>query len=195
MRGRHAVILAVFAALLAGAALAQEPGERPPTPPAGDTQTTSSSGGNLFYGGYVGLAFGSGQYIELSPLVGYRFSPDFGAGVGLLYRYRKDNYYGQDVSLTDYGGNIFARYHIGSGIFAQAEYDYTNYEYVPNSISGATDRQTYSAFLVGVGFNTAVGRGAGVYALVLYDFNYSGSDVNNPYSSPVQYRFGVSVGF
>lgn len=195
MRGRHAVMFAVLAALLAGAALAQEPGERPPTPPGGDTQTTGSSGGNLFYGGYVGLAFGSVQYIELSPLVGYRFSPQFGAGVGLLYRYRKDDRYEQSTSLTDYGGNIFARYHISSGVFAQAEYDYTNYEYVPNSLNSGTERETYSGLLAGLGFSTAVGRGTGVYALVLYDFNYSGSDVNNPYSSPVQYRFGVSVGF
>ena len=195
MRGRHAVILAVFAALLAGAALAQEPGERPPPPPGGDTQTTGSSGGNLFYGGYVGLAFGSVQYIELSPLIGYRFSPQFGAGVGLLYRNRKDTRYSYDVSATDYGANLFARYYLGSGVFAQAEYDYTNYEYVSNSVTGATVHQPYSAFLAGVGFNTAVGRGAGVYALVLYDFNYSGSNVNQPYSSPVQFRVGVSVGF
>jgi len=195
MRGRHAVMLAVLAALLAGAALAQEPGERPPTPPGGDTQTTGSSGGNLFYGGYVGLAFGSVQYIELSPLIGYRFSPQFGAGVGLLYRNRKDTRYSYDVSATDYGANLFARYYLGSGVFAQAEYDYTNYEYVSNSVTGATVHQPYSAFLAGVGFNTAVGRGAGVYALVLYDFNYSGSNVNQPYSSPVQFRVGVSVGF
>ena len=195
MRVRHAVMLAVFTVLLAGAALAQEPGEREPMPPPQDTHSPRSSGGNLFYGGYVGLAFGSGQYIELSPLVGYRFSPDFGAGVGLLYRYRKDNYYGQDVSLTDYGANAFARYYLGSGVFTQAEYDYTNYEYVPDSISGATDRQAYSAFLAGVGYSTAVGRGAGVYALVLYDFNYSASNVYNPYNSALQYRFGISVGF
>jgi hypothetical protein len=188
-------MLAVFAALLGGAALAQEPGERPPTPPVWDTQAPRSSGGNLFYGGYVGLAFGSGQYVELSPLVGYRFSPDFGAGVGLLYRYRKDNYYGHDVSLTDYGANAFARYYLGSGVFTQAEYDYTNYEYVPGTTSGATDRQGYSAFLAGLGYSTAIGQGAGVYALVLYDFNYSASDVYNPYSSAVQFRVGVSIGF
>jgi hypothetical protein len=195
MRTRHAVVLAMFVALLAGAALAQEPGEREPMPPAWDAHSGRSSGGSLFYGGYVGLAFGSGQYIELSPLVGYRFSPDFGAGVGLLYRYRKDNYYGQDVSLTDYGANAFARYYLGSGVFTQAEYDYTNYEYVPDSVSGASDRQSYSAFLAGVGYSTAVGQGAGVYALVLYDFNYSGSNQYNPYSSAVQFRVGVSIGF
>ena len=71
-------MLAVFAALLAGAALAQEPGERQPMPPAVDTQAPRSSGGNLFYGGYVGLSFGSVNYVELSPMVGYRFSPSSG---------------------------------------------------------------------------------------------------------------------
>jgi len=195
MRGRNVVMLAAFSALLAGTALAQEPGERQPIPPDVDTQAPRASGGNLFYGGYVGLSFGSVQYVELSPMVGYRFSPKFGAGVGLLYRYREDNRYEQSVSLTDYGGNIFARYHLGYGVFAQAEYDYTNYEYVPNSFNGGTDRETYSALLAGLGFSTAVGHGAGVYALVLYDFNYSESDHYQPYDSPVQYRFGVSFGF
>jgi hypothetical protein len=195
MRGRHAVILAVSAALLAGAALAQEPGEQQPMPPAVDTQAPRSSGSNLFYGGYVGLSFGTVQYIELSPLVGYRFSPDFGAGVGLLYRYRNDDRYEDSTSLTDYGGSIFARYYIGRGLFAQAEYDYTNYEYVPVSFDNGTKRDTYSSLLAGLGFNTAVGRGTGVYALVLYDFNYSSSDPYQPYDSPVQVRFGVSFGF
>jgi hypothetical protein len=195
MKGRHAVMLAVCGALLAGTALAQEPGERQPMPLNVDTQAPRSSGGNIFYGGYVGLSFGSVNYVELSPMVGYRFSPSFGAGVGLLYRYREDDRYEQNTSLTDYGGNIFARYHIGYGVFAQAEYDYTNYEYVPNSFDDSTDRETYSALLAGLGFTTAVGRGAGFYALVLYDFNYSSSDPYQPYDSPVQYRFGVSFGF
>ena len=195
MRGPHAVMLAVLAALVAGGALAQESPDREPMPVGSDPQFTQSSGGNLFYGGFVGLSFGSVQYIELSPLVGYRFSPQFGAGVGLLYRNRKDTRYSYDVSATDYGANLFARYYLGSGLFAQAEYDYTNSEYVSNSITGATVHQPYSAFLAGVGFNTAVGRGAGVYALVLYDFNYSGTNVYQPYSSPVQFRVGVSVGF
>jgi hypothetical protein len=195
MRVQRVFLVAAIGALLAAAALAQEPGERQPMPPGWDTQGPHSSGENLFYGGYVGLSFGSVQYVELSPMVGYRFSPDFGAGVGLLYRYREDNRYEPSMSLSDYGGNIFARYYIGSGVFAQAEYDYTNYEYVPNSLDSGTKRETYSGMLAGLGFSTAVGRGTGVYALVLYDFNYSGSNVNNPYNSPVQYRFGVSIGF
>jgi hypothetical protein len=188
-------MLAVFVALLAGAALAQEPEEQQPMPPAVDTQAPRSSGGNLFYGGYVGLSFGSVQYVELSPMVGYRFSPKLGAGVGLLYRYRQDDRYDESNSLTDYGGNIFARYYIASGLFAQAEYDYTNYEYVPASFNNGTERDTYSSLLAGLGFNTAVGRGAGVYALVLYDFNYSASELYQPYDSPWQVRVGVSFGF
>jgi hypothetical protein len=195
MRVCRVAMLTAFAALAAGAALAQEPGDREPMPPPWDTSSAGPSGSRLFYGGFIGLSFGSGQYIELSPLVGYRFSADFGAGAGLLFRYRKDDYYGRDVSLTDYGGNLFGRYYLGSGVFAQAEYDYTNYEYVSDSSTSFTERQPYSAFLAGLGYSTAVGSSAGVYILVLYDFNYSGSNPSNPYNSALQYRVGVSFGF
>jgi len=193
MRIHNVVLSAAAAALLAGAALAQEPGERTP-PPGYDSQPPGSTS-SLFYGGYVGLAFGTVQYVELSPMLGYRFSDDLGAGVGLLYRYRNDGRYDPSVSLTDYGGNVFARYHLGSGIFAQAEYDATSYEYVPDPHSGATARETYSGLLAGFGYTTSVGPGTGVYALVLYDFRYSASNAYNPYNSPVQLRVGVSVGF
>jgi len=195
MRPHSVVALAAVAALLAGGALAQEPVERQPAQTGLETQPPPSSGGRLFYGGYVGAAFGTVQYVELSPLVGVRLSPDFGVGIGLLYRYRNDDRYSNSGSMTDYGGNLFARYHLGSGLFAQAEYDYTNYEVPTTSEQGGTTRDTVSGALAGLGYTSAIGGGAGVYFLVLYDFRYNGSGSNTPYDSPVQYRFGVSVGF
>ena len=116
-------------------------------------------------------------------------------GLGLLYRYRKDTRYYEDLTSTDYGGNLFARYYVTSGLFLQGEYDYTSYEYFADLDTGATGRDTYDALLAGVGFNTAVGRGAGLYVLALYDFSYDENDPYRLYDSAVQFRIGVSVGF
>ena len=144
---------------------------------------------------YIGVSYGEVEYFEVSPIVGYRFSENFGAGLGLLYRYRKDTRSGNGVSSADYGGNVFARYYLFSGLFTQAEYDYTSYEYVADQHTGATDRAAHESFLLGAGYNTALGHGAGVYIVALYDFNYSDADPYRLYNSPLQFRIGVSVGF
>ena len=36
----------------------------------------------LFFGGNLGLYFGSLTYVNISPTIGYRFSDRFGAGLG-----------------------------------------------------------------------------------------------------------------
>jgi hypothetical protein len=186
---------ALIAALSAATTPAQTPPEQRPSSVYTDPATSSSSAGGWFYGGYIGASFGDIEYVEIAPLVGYRFTPEFGMGLGLLYRYRKDTRSYEDLTSTDYGANLFARYYVTSGLFLQGEYDYTSYEYLANIDTGATSRDTYDAFLAGVGFNTAVGRGAGVYVLALYDFNYDESDPYRLYNSALQFRIGVSVGF
>jgi hypothetical protein len=185
----------VIAALFATTTLAQAPPQPPPSTAASDPGSATTSTGEFFYGGYLGASFGDVEYLEIAPLVGYRFTPEFGMGLGLLYRYRKDTRSGEELSSTDYGANVFARYHVTSGPFLQGEYDVTSYEVSAGASTGAADRTTYDALLAGVGFNTAVGRGAGVYVLALYDFSYDESDPYRLYDSPVQLRVGVSIGF
>jgi len=194
MRAQTAIFFGLSAVLLAGVAFAQNPQELESAPPP-DPRWGVSSGPGLFYGGFLGAAFGTVEYIELSPLVGYRFTPRFGAGVGLLYRYSKDTSYNPDLTASDYGGNVFARYYVGDSIFAQAEYDYTSHEYLANPYTGAMAREPYSSLLAGLGYNASAGRGAGVYVLVLYDFLYDGNAPYRMYNSAVQFRVGVSVGF
>jgi len=198
VRGREvAVGRTVLAVVIAVAALSTVP-----APAQGQAESlgaeqgpsVSFSTGNFFFGGYLGISYGEFSYLEISPLVGYRFSENFGAGIGLFYRYSKDSLPGNDRSATDYGGNLFARYYVFSGVFTQAEYDYTSYEAVHTSADEG-DRSSYESFLLGVGYNTAIGRGAGFYVLALYDFNYSDSNLYRVNDSPLQFRIGVSVGF
>src|SRR5450755_4452865 len=79
------------------------------------SQDGGSTGGgkfdksNLFFGGNLGLAFGTYTIVNVSPLIGYHFSPLFAAGVGVNY-----SYYGYDdgylTSKQTYAGmSIFGR--------------------------------------------------------------------------------------
>jgi hypothetical protein len=191
--GLIAVTVAVVA-LCGGTVLAQSPEGRP-VDAFHDPAATAGSSGLWFYGGFIGASFGDVEYVEIAPLVGYSFTPELGVGLGLLYRYRNDSRYQEDLTSTDYGANLFARYYLTSGLFVQGEYDRTSYEYLSDPDNGATDRDTYEALLAGVGYNTSMGRGTGFYVLALYDFAYDESDPYRLYDSAVQIRVGVSVGF
>ena len=59
-----------------------------------------------FAGGLFGVAFGSETgYVEISPILSYRFSQAFQLGTRLTFRYRKDKRYEPDLSTTDMGGS------------------------------------------------------------------------------------------
>lgn len=173
---------------------AQNPAPAPVAAPAPKPAKPASSekSAQMFYGGGVGLAFGDVRYVELSPMVGWRFSPQFGTGVSLMYRWREDTRWASSPSYTDWGGSLFARYRFPGKLFVQAEYDYTDYEY--QTTLTTTKRQGYSGYLAGAGYSVPMGKGASAFVLALYDFAYSNSS-NSPYASPWTIRAGVSVGF
>jgi len=175
-------------------AFAQTPDPTAPAPPPPEPATPKSSiGSRFFFGGGVGASFGTIDYVEIAPLVGFRVVPRFDLGLQPFYRWTDDGRYSPSISTTDYGANIFARVRIVQGFFGEADYQHTNYEY-PNS-AGGTTRDTYNAFLAGGGYTVPLGKNAGLYFSALYDFTYDGNDPNRPYDSPVRFQIGASVGF
>ena len=56
---------------------------------AQDLEKTGFDKSKLFFGGNLGLAFGTYTIINVSPQVGYHFSPMFAGGVGVNYSYFK----------------------------------------------------------------------------------------------------------
>lgn len=187
-------LLATLALLASGAVRAQQ---QPPPPPAAPQtpppQSAPPSAPRVFYGGWVGLAFGDVDYIELAPLIGVNVSPRVGIGASLLYRWRSDDRYEQDLDTTDYGASAFVRGRLMGGLFAQAEYEHLSYEYIQYDLS--SERERDSSFLAGLGFSTAGGGGVGAYVLGMYNFSYDDNELYNPYDSPWVIRAGVGVGF
>lgn len=142
----------------------------------------------LFFGGGLGLQFGSITLIEISPLVGYKVTPKFSIGVSPTYKYYKYNAYYGNVETNVFGGSLFSRYSIFENIFAHVEYETLFYNI--HEPSYPTSRKQFNSFFVGGGYNQNIGGNSAMYILVLWNLN---DTPDSPYMNPV-IRVGFSVG-
>ena len=157
-----------------------------------ETENTHWLSKDRFYlGGNFGLSFGNVTFINISPLVGYRITPRWSAGVGATYMFYKArvvdryNQYLGDVKTSVYGGRTFMRYTIFKNLFAHTEYEILNYEYYDNS------RINVPAFYAGGGYIQPLGQRGSLFIMVLYDFLYdqARSLRRNP-----DIRMGITMG-
>lgn len=69
----------------------------------------------IVVGGNLGAQFGSSTYIEVSPIVGYKVTDKFTAGIGFSYQYFSENYndpYFVDYKASVYGPRVFLQHDI-----------------------------------------------------------------------------------
>ena len=147
----------------------------------------------LWFGGGVGLSFGTVDWVEIAPIVGYSATDKLSFGGGVLYRYRQDGRFAGSPSTNDYGANVFVRYRITPWVFAQGEYEYLSYEFILSDLS--KDRDNFNSILAGPGISRPLGKRTSFFALGLYNFSYDDNDVFSPYDDEWIFRVGVSVGF
>jgi hypothetical protein len=142
----------------------------------------------VYFGGNVGLQFGSATFLAISPLVGYKISPKLSAGVGITYQYYhyKDKYY--DIQSNVYGARVFGRYMITDYLFGHVEYEYLNleeYNFLPKR------RVDVGSLLAGGGYMQRLGPRSAMVAMILYNFTES---YYTPYQNPI-IRIGMNFGF
>ncbi|MDX2305000.1 MAG: hypothetical protein NW226_19470 [Microscillaceae bacterium] len=136
----------------------------------------------LTLGGNTGFSFGNPTVIDLSPLLGYRFTERFVAGFGGNYLYYKGNdivglVNGILVNLGNikgsyYGARSYGQYFVVPQAFIWAELEGMNVEYF-NENQGRIDRQWQLAPLVGGGFFQSIGNSrSGFSATILYNINH-----------------------
>lgn len=151
----------------------------------------------MFFGGGFGLSFSSQyDYFSVSPIIGYRLSQKVATGLSIIYRHTNYKYVTPSIATNDYGASPFIRYQFYGPLFLHAEYEFLNNEYV--TYSGESTRKSFRSFMAGGGFFQPVGRHAGFYASVLYNFSYRNTTSPNdpyPYSSPFVLRVGITAGF
>ncbi len=143
----------------------------------------------IFFGGGLGLQFGSVTLVDVSPIVGYKVTERFHAGLGFSYSYYKYNDYSPSIDFSAYSGSVFARYFLTESLFAYAEAEALNTEVF--KVSGSSliqERKWIESYLVGGGYFQKIGKRSGVYLLVLWNLNETEL---TPYSNPVM-RIGFS---
>ncbi len=146
----------------------------------------------IFFGGDIGLQFGTITNIEIAPLIGVWLLPRVAIAAGPEYRYYAQkhlggtNIYGgraytQLVLIQDINNIIPAGLHLG--LFLHAEDELLNLEsktpfWVNNQV--ATDRFNINTFLIGGGISQPVGRRSALNIIALWALN----DPYGLYSSP-----------
>jgi hypothetical protein len=93
--------------VLALPVFAQTPDPTPP--PAPEKEPAPPMRDRWFFGGGVGAAFGSVDYLEIAPLVGVRVVPRLDLGLQPFFRWTNDGRYSPSVETSDYGTRLFAR--------------------------------------------------------------------------------------
>ncbi len=147
----------------------------------------------LFFGGDLGLSFGTITYIRIAPILGYNINPKLAVGAGPSYQYYNDNRY-IDASSSIYGGSAFGRYFILENIFLQSELEVLNLErisYFQNSDTFQS-RVTIPVLFVGGGFSQRTANGSGFFIGIFYDVI---GDINSPYPSDIAFRAGGMISF
>ena len=141
----------------------------------------------VYFGGNLGLQFGTSTFIDVSPLVGYRITDKFSLGVGATYQYYhyRDRYY--DLETNVYGGRLFGRYLFTDYLFGQAEYEYLNLE----AFDFYRRRVDVESLLAGVGYIQRLGGSSAIVGMILYNFTES---AYTPYQNPI-IRIGINIGF
>jgi len=162
---------------------------------------------NIIYGGGLSLQFGNVTNVGITPVIGYKFSEKFAAGVGLGYGYVrfKDFYEVYDISqgrmllkplkMHSFSGSIWARYIVFDNVFvhAEPEYNIVKYNDYPTGLN-VEEKESLSipACLVGAGYRFQLSDRASMVGMLLYDVV---QDENSPYRNRIFPRLGFNIGF
>lgn len=162
------------------------------TPP----QSKKSFKERLYFGGFIGLQFGTFTSIDISPLIGYRVTPEFNVGIGVLYNYTSFDY-GPPIGQHGYsswGGRLTANYTLFNFLALGIEYQYRTVEI----LEGFDDlgqpifgEQGVNVLFLGGGIRQKVGRNTSMFIMAYYDVL---QEEFSPYNSVVL-RIGVAAGF
>ena len=138
----------------------------------------------LYFGGNLGMSFGSYTYIDLSPLVGIRWFPRFQTETGISYNYTKDKRYDKDYTYNQYGGMVNAQFYFIPQLFAHAEFQANSLEqYVAPD---KKERHFVPFMYLGAGLRQNIGKNSFLYIRVLFDVinsEYSPYSPGDPYFS------------
>jgi len=149
----------------------------------------------LYFGGSLGLVFGSYTSISLWPLVGYKVTPKMSFGIQPGYEFISYDYYGYDFTSNNFGIRFFNRFRFIEQAFSHAEFAYIKYDVPGDIVNDEIQVESYWVpfLFLGGGYVQSLGGAGSVYFQVLFDVI---NDENSPYNSwEPFYTIGFGVGF
>lgn len=153
----------------------------------------------IFYGGNMGLTFGSVTVISISPEIGYRLTNRWSAGLGGTYIFYRDNVY--DETFNIWGLHQFTSFTIiknfsdilpfgreGGALLLYGELNSMN---LYNSFLNPSEPGRYwvTSPLAGLAYQLKIGYRSYMLIMVLYNFNET---MRSPIDNPV---FRISLQF
>ena len=135
----------------------------------------------LFYGGSLGLQFGTFTDIEVSPIIGLWVLPRVGIAVGPNFRYYKDPY----DHTTIYGGRAYVQYlflqdinniiplGLHLGLFLHGEDEALSLESAFFKTPDSSGRFILNTFLAGGGVRQPLGQRSSLNFIFLWALNNS----------------------
>ncbi|MBR4265565.1 MAG: hypothetical protein IKQ46_05860 [Bacteroidales bacterium] len=142
------------------------------------------------FGGNVGFGLGFGDnsvsYVEINPIIGYRFNNYFNAGLIFTYEYYKYKYaMMSDISRSIYGGGIYAEAFPLDFLVIHAEAQYLNFENYYNWNGSDAQRMWDMPILVGAGYRRVISDRVNVNFMLLWNINNTNELNYNVYSNPI----------
>ena len=138
----------------------------------------------LFFGGNLGLQFGTVTNIQVAPIVGLWVRPRIAVGIGPEYMYYKDPYY----EFNSYGGKGYMQFVViqninkfvpmgsNTGIFLHLEDELLNLNQ-----STTSESVTINTILGGAGISQQIGGRSSINIMFLWVLDDSGYALyNNP---------------
>jgi hypothetical protein len=141
----------------------------------------------LFYGGTVGLSFGSYSRIAVYPYIGIRLTKSFRLGLQPGYEYISDKRNDTKYTASNYGISLLAQYNIIPALYIHLEPAIYNYD--AYYILG--ENRVWVPFLfAGAGLHQRLGPRSVMYIQVKFDLI---QDANSPYKDWAPF-FDVGIG-
>jgi hypothetical protein len=161
---------------------------------------------NLRFGGNlgVGASVGDAIFVDISPTVGYQFTPRFQAGLGVIYNYLScrigfrdnpsDPWEYKRISMSIFGINPYAQFNVlqmPSLLLAlRAEYGFLNYNV--NFWDMTTEKREWVHYpMVGGSVVFPMGQSGGLSLQLMWDLN---EKANSIYRSNPIIRMGFMFG-
>ena len=156
----------------------------------------------MMYGSYINYPrFGRGVFnMALSPMVGYKITPDLVAGVVTKFNYtwlKNPNPVQAPYQLLDFGIGVFARAKILKVILLHGEYERTKYSgFDPNNSTPTILKFPETSANLGIGYISGYGTWKyeiGFYYDVLYP--EKSKALNTVKVTPFEYRAAITYNF